>query len=182
MPMEAMQDLGARIRQVRGKVSQEEFARRLGISKGALGCYERGVNCPNVEVVLGICRLCRVSVEWLVAGSGPMMAPPPREAAPEQEQPLTVQAVSAPVMEAEGDDAGTAVLLRRHCAWLQQRLDAMEDERRDLNRENRLLWQRTADLGRRLARLELDSGPQEDAPVHAGGAGEDGGDIPPRRM
>lgn len=75
MPMEAMQDLGARIRQVRGKVSQEEFARRLGISKGALGCYERGVNCPNVEVVLGICRLCRISVEWLVAGSGPMMAP-----------------------------------------------------------------------------------------------------------
>lgn len=182
MPMEAMQDLGARIRQVRGKVSQEEFARRLGISKGALGYYERGVNCPNVEVVLGSCRLCRVSVEWLVTGSGPMMAPPPREAAPAQEQISAGQAVSAPVMEAEEDDTGIAALLHRHCLWLQQRLDAVVDERRDLSRENRLLWQRTADLGRRLALLQQDSGPQDDAPVQAGGAGEDGGHVPPRRM
>lgn len=182
MPMEAMQDLGARIRQVRGKVSQEEFARRLGISKGALGCYERGVNCPNVEVVLGICRLCRISVEWLMTGSGPMMAPAPREAAPAQEQISAVQAASPPVMEAEGDGTGTAGLLHRHCLWLQQRLDAVEEERRDLSRENRLLWQRTADLGRRLARLQQDSGPQDEAPVQAAGAGEDSGDIPPRRM
>ena len=44
--MDAMQDLGERIRRVRGYTSQEAFARQLGISKGALGCYERGVNCP----------------------------------------------------------------------------------------------------------------------------------------
>ena len=37
--MDAMQDLGERIRRVRGYTSQEAFARQLGISKGALGCY-----------------------------------------------------------------------------------------------------------------------------------------------
>ena len=32
--------------------------------------------------------------------------------------------------------------LRAHCRWLQERLDQLEAERRDLNRENRLLWQK----------------------------------------
>lgn len=70
--MDAMQDLGERIRRVRGYTSQEAFARQLGISKGALGCYERGVNCPNVEVILNISRLCHVSLEWLMTGKGNM--------------------------------------------------------------------------------------------------------------
>lgn len=157
--METMQDLGERIRRARGHMSQEAFARLLGISKGALGCYERGVNCPNVEVILNISRLCHVSLGWLVTGEGPMtaaqtvVAPDPGHAAGGTAQP-------------SGSEA--EALLRRHCAWLQQRLDAMEEERRDLSRENRLLWQRTADLGQRLARLEQTG--EEDAAVPQGGA------------
>lgn len=81
--MDAMQDLGERIRRVRGYTSQEAFARQLGISKGALGCYERGVNCPNVEVILNISRLRHVSLEWLMTGKGDMAdAPGPAEPAP----------------------------------------------------------------------------------------------------
>ena len=45
-----MQKLGERIRHVRGRMSQEAFAGLLGISKGALGGYERGENCPNANV------------------------------------------------------------------------------------------------------------------------------------
>ena len=44
-----MQELGERIRHVRGRMSQEAFAGLLGISKGALGGYERGENCPNAD-------------------------------------------------------------------------------------------------------------------------------------
>ena len=51
-----MQKLGERIRHVRGRMSQEAFAGLLGISKGALGGYERGENCPNADVVLTICN------------------------------------------------------------------------------------------------------------------------------
>lgn len=60
--------------------------------------------------------------------------------------------------------------LRAHCRWLQERLDQLEAERRDLNRENRQLWQKNADLGERLARLEQS---QELARGHARAAGDD---------
>ena len=60
--------------------------------------------------------------------------------------------------------------LRAHCRWLQERLDQLEAERRDLNRENRLLWQKNADLGERLARLEQS---QEMARVNARALEED---------
>lgn len=160
--MDAMQDLGERIRRVRGYTSQEAFARQLGISKGALGCYERGVNCPNVEVILNISRLCHVSLEWLMTGEGSMTA---------------AQTVAAPDPEnhpadgaAQPSGGESEALLRRHCAWLRQRLDAMEEERRDLSRENRLLWQRTADLGERLARLEQAGGEEEETAAQDGAA------------
>lgn len=160
--MDAMRDLGERIRRVRGYTSQEVFARQLGISKGALGCYERGVNCPNVEVILNISRLCHVSLEWLMTGKGEM---------------ADTRVPEGPVAGDHGADGAaqpaggeTGELLRRHCAWLQQRLDAMEEERRDLSRENRFLWQRTADLGERLARLEQAGGEEDGAAAQEGAA------------
>ena len=70
-----MQKLGERIRHVRGRMSQEAFAGLLGISKGALGGYERGENCPNADVVLTICNKCKINVSWLMSGAGAMHAP-----------------------------------------------------------------------------------------------------------
>ena len=46
----------------------------------------------------------------------------------------------------------------------------MEEERRDLSRENRFLWQRTADLGERLARLEQAGGEEEETAAQDGAA------------
>ena len=54
---------------------QEAFAGLLGISKGALGGYERGENCPNADVVLTICNKCKINVSWLMSGVGSMHAP-----------------------------------------------------------------------------------------------------------
>ena len=62
-----MQKLGERIRHVRGRMSQEAFAGLLGISKGALGGYERGENCPNADVILTICNKCKINVSWLIS-------------------------------------------------------------------------------------------------------------------
>lgn len=70
-----MQKLGERIRHVRGRMSQEAFAGLLGISKGALGGYERGENCPNADVILTICNKCKINVSWLMSGAGAMHAP-----------------------------------------------------------------------------------------------------------
>lgn len=52
-----MTTLGSRIKMARGKESQEKFASRLEISKGALGFYERDENRPNADVILKICAL-----------------------------------------------------------------------------------------------------------------------------
>lgn len=70
-----MQKLGDRIRHVRGRMSQEAFAGLLGISKGSLGGYERGENCPNADVILTICNKCKINVSWLMSGAGAMHAP-----------------------------------------------------------------------------------------------------------
>lgn len=145
-----MQKLGERIRHVRGRMSQEAFAGLLGISKGALGGYERGENCPNADVVLTICNKCKINVSWLMSGVGSMHAPDgtgeedrqknrpghPREGKIPTTGELVCQMAPGQDCKTEND------ALRAHCLWLQERLEQLEAERRDLNRENRLLWQK----------------------------------------
>jgi transcriptional regulator with XRE-family HTH domain len=65
-----MEGLGARIREVRGKISQEDFARQTGINKSTLGRYERGVNSPDTNAIAAICRAFHVNHEWLLTGKG----------------------------------------------------------------------------------------------------------------
>ncbi len=65
-----MSTLGERIKRVRGGATQAEFATRIGISKAALGGYERDENLPGVDVISKICKKCNISPEWLVLGHG----------------------------------------------------------------------------------------------------------------
>lgn len=173
-----MQKLGERIRHVRGRMSQEAFAGLLGISKGALGGYERGENCPNADVILTICKKCRINVSWLMSGTGAMQAPEdiaaggPQEGGPGEpagERSPADEKTACRVVPGQNEKMENEAL-RAHCRWLQERRDQLEAERRDLNRENRQLWQKNADLGERLARLEQS---QELARGHARAAGDD---------
>lgn len=145
-----MQKLGERIRHVRGRMSQEAFAGLLGISKGALGGYERGENCPNADVILTICKKCRINVSWLMSGTGAMQAPEdiaaggPQEGGPGEpagERSPTDEKTACRVVAGQNEKMENDAL-RAHCRWLQERLDQLEAERRDLNRENRQLWQK----------------------------------------
>lgn len=72
-----MSTLGERIRQARGDKSQDTFAKLLGISKGSLGFYERNENLPNIDVVLKICSIANVSLDWLVSGTDFFPGVPP---------------------------------------------------------------------------------------------------------
>lgn len=69
-----MNTLGSRIKQARGRLSQDAFSKLLQISKGSLGFYERDENLPNTDVVLKICSTTGVSLEWLLTGHGPMVS------------------------------------------------------------------------------------------------------------
>ena len=81
-----MKTLGERIKHIRGTETQEAFATRLGVSKGALGGYERNENSPSSDVVLKICSGADISVEWLMVGTGAMR---PDEGAHEDNKPIT---------------------------------------------------------------------------------------------
>jgi len=65
----SMKALGRRIRQLRGfEVTQEEFARKLGISQSQLSKYERGIVAPPADVLMRIKEQFRVSIDWLLTG------------------------------------------------------------------------------------------------------------------
>ena len=131
-----MSSLGERIKLARGVLSQDAFSRALHISKGSLGFYERNENLPNSDVILKICSKTGVSLEWLLTGIGPM-----RQG--ENEEGGIVHAV---------DEAGPEGCVR--CKWLEERLDRIEEERRELAAENRRLWKENAELRERCARFE----------------------------
>jgi transcriptional regulator with XRE-family HTH domain len=67
--MSDMRSLGRRIRQVRGfDVTQDAFAKRLGISQSQLSKYERGIVAPPADVLIRIKEEFRVSIDWLLTG------------------------------------------------------------------------------------------------------------------
>lgn len=55
-----------RLNTLRGELSQERFAKFLGISRPALGAYENGNRIPNAEVLKTISEKCGVSSDYLL--------------------------------------------------------------------------------------------------------------------
>lgn len=64
--------VGSRIKLVRGAMSQEDFADALGVSKAAIGGYERDKQSPGSAVIVSICEKFGVEPRWLLMGDGPM--------------------------------------------------------------------------------------------------------------
>lgn len=62
---------GRRIRELRGfDMTQDEFARRIGISQSYLSTVEHGHTEIGAEVLLAIGREFGKSIEWLLTGEG----------------------------------------------------------------------------------------------------------------
>ena len=70
-----------RIKEVRTKlkITQQEFADRIGSSRSGLANYEVGRNEPINSVIVAICREFNVNEEWLRTGRGEMFAPVNRD-------------------------------------------------------------------------------------------------------
>ncbi len=56
-------------------LTQQEFADRLSIKRGAVANYEIGRNIPADSVIALICREFGVSEAWLRTGTGEMFPP-----------------------------------------------------------------------------------------------------------
>lgn len=90
--MTTVDDLSARIKAWRGSLglTQEQFARRAGISQATLVGYEGGQRAPGAAALSAIAKT-GVNMNWLLTGEGEMRARP----APEPEQPLAPASSSA---------------------------------------------------------------------------------------
>jgi len=63
--------LGRRLRELRGfEVTQEQFAKELGVSQSQLSKYERGIAGPPADVLFLVKRRFGVSIDWLLTGEG----------------------------------------------------------------------------------------------------------------
>jgi transcriptional regulator with XRE-family HTH domain len=62
--------VGERIRAVRGKRTQTEFAKTIGVKKqNYISRYERG-RIPSPDLLLRIATTGRVSIDWILTGKG----------------------------------------------------------------------------------------------------------------
>ena len=63
-----MSTFAERLKSFRKGISTANFAKKLGISGGALNNYERGLSVPNGKKLIHISEQLGVSVEWLLHG------------------------------------------------------------------------------------------------------------------
>lgn len=61
------------------KLTQQEFADKLKISRGNIGAYEVGKNAPSDAVIALICKTFNASETWLRSGEGEMFEELPEE-------------------------------------------------------------------------------------------------------
>jgi len=65
--------LNTRIKEIRSdaNLSQEEFAKRLNISRGQVACYESGRRSLSNRTILDVCEKFDINEKWLRDGEGP---------------------------------------------------------------------------------------------------------------
>lgn len=64
---------GSRLKQVRGRLSRDEFAPLLGVHKQTLMRYENGQRCPDAEFLASLALRFDLNCEWLLLGRGEML-------------------------------------------------------------------------------------------------------------
>lgn len=163
--------LAQRLRLLRGEVPQAEFAAKVGIHKSSWGRYERGVGEPTATDLARLCGVCGVNPLWLLCGEGAMrdpkggcmaeavassVSPASAEVPPPAEQEHPADVPPARVSEEPGPAPAEepAATPCRQCRWLEERLEYIDRERRELAQENRQLWRENGKLREGVARLE----------------------------
>lgn len=62
-------------------MTQEKFAKKLGLKRQTIATYETGRSEPMDNIVISICREFNVNREWLLTGEGNMYNMPEDETA-----------------------------------------------------------------------------------------------------
>ena len=66
-----MVDVGRKIKELRTsqKLTQNEFAERLGVTKSAISSYENGSRLPSYDILIKISRIFKVTTDYLLGCS-----------------------------------------------------------------------------------------------------------------
>jgi len=85
------QNIGRRIKACRLRIgmTQEQFAKSIGVSDGAISSYELGDTLPSIKNAIQIARLSGVTLDWLFTGSEMDTQDEP----PEEEKGLTEEEI-----------------------------------------------------------------------------------------
>ena len=59
-------DLGNRLKDLRGEMSQEQCAKELGISREAVSSYEQGRRRMNIDTLFKFCIYFNVSADYIL--------------------------------------------------------------------------------------------------------------------
>lgn len=125
------EELGERVKRVRGDRTQRDFAEFLGFSKGYVSDIERGRSFPSIPFLVSLGVKCGTDLTWLLLGEERGKDPPPAGSVllePADDE----QAAFAAVLESlwrlyiEGDEdirAWVRVQLRRAFPELESGLD-----------------------------------------------------------
>lgn len=145
-----MNSLGNRIRIIRGKTNQIHFSAEMGIPQTNLSRYERDVSVPDLGFLIRLADKFDVSLEWLVAGRGPMRPGDLTEQPTPSAHPVTPTAPEP----APSADCPHCARLEAKLEKLESKLESVEAQRDDLAMENRQLWKENGEYRERLARYE----------------------------
>lgn len=92
-----LEAIGRRVEELRGKLSQTDFASRLGVDRKTVGTWERGERLPDTRALLGLWSEFDANPAWVLCGSGasPSISSDERELlALFRAAPLTVKAAA----------------------------------------------------------------------------------------
>lgn len=70
-----MISLAERIKQLRGTLTQKEFAAKVGINMNTLRAYEKGRTSPPADAIVRMCTNFDVSADWLLLGRAEKKSP-----------------------------------------------------------------------------------------------------------
>lgn len=135
--------LHERLRILRGGQSQQALAARLGMAQTTLGRYERGESMPDLAFIQAVCLKLNINAGWLVLGEEPMHRP--TRAVNVERRSQEIERLRAQCARLE-DELDRERHDRRH---MQEALNKLNDEARELLRENAHLREDSARLRER---------------------------------
>ncbi len=65
------QEIGRRIRELRGKQRQKDWATKIGCDQGYISQVENGVTKPSLAFIKGVVSITGASIDWILTGRGP---------------------------------------------------------------------------------------------------------------